>query len=103
MSSDDSSRSPDKSTATFWHACRFLAPHRGIVIISIICAFVVGLAFTSGLGTMLPILQVLIKGDTVQGWMDRQIVERRLGVKLIEEPSPCGLCAWKKIPPAKRA
>ena len=72
--------------ADFWRACRYLAPHRGIVITSIVCAFVVGAAFTSGLGTMLPILNVLIRGDTVQGWMDRQIVQDRLGVQLVDEP-----------------
>src|SRR5689334_2845993 len=49
-----------------------------------VCAIVVGLAFTTGLGTLLPIMQVLIKNGTVQDWVNRQIVENRLDVKLVD-------------------
>lgn len=69
----------------FWRACRYLIPHRKIVIISIVAAIIVGAAFTSGLSTMLPILRLLISGDTLQGWIDRTIVERRMGVMLAED------------------
>ena len=41
-------------------ALRYLMPHRRIVFTSIACAFVVSLAFTSGLSTMLPIVRLLI-------------------------------------------
>ncbi|HEV8292017.1 MAG TPA: ABC transporter ATP-binding protein [Tepidisphaeraceae bacterium] len=68
----------------FWRACRYLAPHRGLVIISIVCAFVVGAAFTGGLGTLLPIMQVLIKNGSVQDWVNRQVVESRLDVRLVD-------------------
>lgn len=81
MAKDRKNRKKD----AFWRACRYLAPHRGIVIISILCAFVVGIAFTSGLGTMLPIMQVLIKNGTVQDWVNRGIVEKRLDFRLSEE------------------
>src|SRR6266487_6981706 len=66
----------------FRRALRYLYPYRRIVIISIASAFLVGLIFTSGLAAMLPILRVLLNGDTLQGWVDRQIVEQRLGVSL---------------------
>src|SRR5688572_10879383 len=77
----------DKRLPHFWRALRFLAPHRRLVIISIGCAFLVGLTFTGGLSAMLPILRVLMNGDTVQGWAGRIVVEQRLGVKLADDPN----------------
>jgi ABC-type multidrug transport system fused ATPase/permease subunit len=83
MSSAD--RKKNKSTKDFWRACRFLWPHRGIVIASFLCAIVVGASFVGGLSTMLPIINVLVKGDSVQAWVDRQIVADRLGVRLMQD------------------
>ena len=87
MSADVSreERKKKKSNADFWRACRYLMPHRKIVIISIVCAFLVGLTFASGLGAILPILRILVNGDTTQGWVQRLAVEHRLGVKLAED------------------
>src|SRR4051812_43669106 len=68
----------------FWRACRYLAPHKTLVIISIVCAFVVGGAFTGGLATLLPIMQVLVKNGSVQDWVNRQVVEKRLHVRLVD-------------------
>src|SRR5207253_6075515 len=48
-------------------------------------AFLVGLTFASGLGAILPILRILVNGDTTQGWVQRLAVEHRLGVKLAED------------------
>src|SRR4051812_49301297 len=79
-------RTKRRKNADFWRAVGFLRPHWKIVAISIACAFIVGIAFTSGLSTMLPIMQVLIKGDSVQAWVDRQIVQNRLNVKLADDP-----------------
>src|SRR2546423_4544667 len=76
----------DQSAAYFWRALRYLAPHRRLVIISIACAFLVGLTFTGGLSTMLPILRVLMSGETVQIWAGRLIAEHRLNVKLADTP-----------------
>src|SRR5438552_56459 len=75
-----------RKNADFWRAVGFLRPHWKIVAVSVACAFIVGIAFTSGLSTMLPIMQVLIKGDSVQAWVDRQIVQKRLDVKLADDP-----------------
>src|ERR1700722_1875871 len=71
----------NKSTADFWRATRYLRPYTDIVIISIISALFVGLAMAGGLGTMLPVLSVLIKGDTVPNWINRQIVQKRLDLR----------------------
>src|SRR3954454_23559060 len=76
----------DKSVAYFWRALRYLAPHRRLVGISIGCAFLVGLTFTGGLSAMLPILKVLMNGETVQVWSGRLVAEHRLNVKLADTP-----------------
>src|SRR5205823_1398284 len=52
--------------------------------ISILAAFVVGAAFTGGLGTLLPIMQVLVKNGSVQDWVNRLVVENRLDVRLVD-------------------
>ncbi len=62
----------------FWRACRYLGPYRRIVTISAVSAFFMGLIYTGGLGAMLPILRVLVNGDTIQSWSDHQIAEKRL-------------------------
>ncbi len=78
-------RRKNKATPDFWRACRYLGPHRKIVTISVVCAFLVGLSFASGLGALFPILRILVNGDTVQGWVYRIAIESRLGVKLAED------------------
>ena len=70
-----------KGTADFWRACRFLYPYRGMVLISILCALFVSVTNTAGLGTMVPIMQVLMKHDTIANWANREIAQRRIGVK----------------------
>src|SRR5579862_535251 len=78
-------RKKAKGTAQFWRACRFLYPYRGMIIISFLCALFVGLTNTAGLSTMAPIMQVLVKGDTIATWADREIAQRRLGLRFSNE------------------
>src|SRR5437763_13367455 len=61
----------------FRRALRYLYPYRRIVAVSIAAAFLVGVIFTTGLAAMLPILRVLLNGDTLQGWVDRQIAQHQ--------------------------
>ena len=75
-------RRDKKNNAHFWRALNYLKPYRGFVIISIVCALFVGLAMTSGLGAMLPIIRVLINGDTVPNWIDRTIADGRMKVTI---------------------
>ena len=75
MSSDVSAEPRKRRKNTeFWRACRFLAPYRRIVIISIVCAFGVGFITTVGLSAMLPILQVLLKNQTIPAYVDQQLI-----------------------------
>jgi len=87
----------------FWRACRYLWPYRMMVGISIFCAFFVGLTLAGGLGGLLPILRVLINGDTVQGWAYRQVAEQRLGVKFAEKPDQIQIVRVDKNAPAAAA
>ncbi|MGA2232419.1 MAG: ABC transporter ATP-binding protein, partial [Tepidisphaeraceae bacterium] len=80
-------RRDKKNNANFWRALSYLRPYRPMVAVSIVCAVFVGLAMTSGLATMLPIVRVLINGDTVPAWVDRTVVDHRLGVKLNDDPA----------------
>jgi ABC-type multidrug transport system fused ATPase/permease subunit len=77
----------DKTYTAFWRAFRFLAPYRGLIAVSVACALFVGVAYAGGLGTMLPIMRVLIEGDTLKSWMDREAASARLGVKFADDPS----------------
>jgi hypothetical protein len=82
-----SARKKRRKNTEFWRSCRYLYPYRRIVTISVIAAFFVGLVFSSGLGAMLPILRVLVNGDTVKGWLDRSVIERKVGVTLTDDAS----------------
>src|SRR5688500_7090350 len=74
--------------ANFWRACRFLGPYRGLVIISVACALLNGLVFTTGLGPLLTIYRVLIECDTISVWVDRKIAEKQYGVTLSDAVPP---------------
>src|SRR3954454_24650840 len=72
----------------FWRACGYLGPYRRIVTISAVSAFLMGLIYTGGLGAVLPILRVLVNGDTVQSWTDRQLAEKRLEARIYVPERP---------------
>ena len=78
-------RPKDKSNTHFWRACRFLYPYRPLVAVSILCAVFVSGAFAGGLGTLMPIMRVFLNGDTLQSWVDREILQERLGVTLADQ------------------
>jgi ABC-type multidrug transport system fused ATPase/permease subunit len=84
-----------KNLDEFWRSVPFLFPYRTLIILSFVSAFFVGLAMAGGLGTMLPILRVLISGDTIPNWANRSIVESRLGVTLADDPTELRLVKVK--------
>ena len=85
MSEETTNPKPKKKVDAFLRALKHLWPHRRFVLVSILCAFVVGGVFTAGLGTMLPVMQILINGDTIEDWVNRKIVEERLQVRLADD------------------
>jgi ATP-binding cassette, subfamily B, bacterial MsbA len=78
-------RQKEKGAAHFWRACRYLYPYRRLVIVSILCAIFVSAAATVGLGTLLPVMSVLVKRGTIATWANRQIAAQRLGVHFSDE------------------
>ncbi|QOV91844.1 ABC transporter ATP-binding protein [Humisphaera borealis] len=76
---------PRKGTREFWRAMRFVWPYRRTILISITCAFFVGLAASASLAAITPVLRVLLNNQTVQQWVDASVVEKRLGVRLLED------------------
>jgi ABC-type multidrug transport system fused ATPase/permease subunit len=76
-----------KTYDSFWRATRYLFPYRGLITVSVLCALFVGIAYAGGLGTMLPIMRVLIEGDTLKSWVDREVAASRLGVKFSDDPA----------------
>jgi len=81
--SQDIPRKRGKNTH-FWRACRYLGPYRRLVITSIVSAFFVGFILTGGLSAMLPMIKVLIEGQTIQGWIDQRLFEKRVGVTIAD-------------------
>ena len=69
----------------FWRAMRFLLPYRAMIALSLAAALFVGLAMAGGFTTMLPVLNVLIHGDTVPNWVYRRVAADRLGVTFTPE------------------
>ena len=69
-----------RASQDFVQALRFLFPYWRIIALSLAAAVFVGLAMAGGFTTMLPVLSVLIKGDTVPNWVERRVVADRLGV-----------------------
>ncbi len=59
----------------FWRACRFLAPYRFYVVVSIFSALISGLVLTSGVGAMYPIVSAMTSDNprTVE-----QLVQEKL-------------------------
>ncbi|HEY1684882.1 MAG TPA: ABC transporter transmembrane domain-containing protein, partial [Tepidisphaeraceae bacterium] len=108
MSSSQSKKEKQKGRpGDFVKALSYLWPHRRLVIISTLCAMVCAVASVTGLSTMLPILQVFFKGDTVQAWVNREVTSYRMGVKLENDPHAVMIVATKAYfgdeGPAQRA
>lgn len=74
-----------KDKRYFWRAMRFVWPYRRTILTSVVCALFVGLAMSASLATLTPVLRVLLNNQTIQQWADESIVERRLGVRLLED------------------
>jgi ATP-binding cassette, subfamily B, bacterial MsbA len=75
-----------KSSREFWRACRFLWPYRKTVVISVACAFLTGLFTAGGLVTLVPLLNVLVEGKTVQQFAADKTAEYLLEHKVAAAP-----------------
>jgi subfamily B ATP-binding cassette protein MsbA len=95
-----------KDLVDFWRAARFLLPYRRKITISVVAAFFIGLAMAGGLGSIIPVLRVLISGDTIPSWINRTIAESRMDIKIASESSDLGtirVTAVEKTGPGQAA
>jgi subfamily B ATP-binding cassette protein MsbA len=74
-----------RAQADFFQAMTYLLPYRKIIALSLAAALFVGLAMAGGFTTMLPVLNVLIRGDTVPNWVYRRVASQRLGVTFADD------------------
>jgi ABC-type multidrug transport system fused ATPase/permease subunit len=74
----------NRRNTEFWRAAKYLFPYRRLVALSLICAFLAGTIMTSGIATIIPVIQVLIKGQTLQESVRQTIAGRVSG----GEPTP---------------
>ena len=86
----------DKSKRHFWRATAYLRKYKRLVIQSIIVALFAGGIFAGGLGVVLPVLRVLLNGDTPQMWIDRQIAEARWNVDLADDPESVRVLSFNR-------
>jgi ABC-type multidrug transport system fused ATPase/permease subunit len=76
-----------KKIRNFWRACRYLWPYRSKITVSVVAAIFVGFAMTGGLTTMIPIMRVMLSGDTMQALVYRRLAAQRLGVTFASDPT----------------
>jgi len=68
----------------WWRVLRGAWPYRWSVIISIICAFGVGLSYAAGVGVMLPVMKIFTSVEGVHGWANREGADKRLNVQILD-------------------
>lgn len=73
MPDDVKPKTKPSKHAALWRAMGFLAPYRTLVIISIACAVCMGAFATAGISAILPILKVLLEGETVGSFVAERI------------------------------
>src|SRR5689334_406424 len=67
----------------WWRVLRGVWPYKFLVIVSIVCAFGVGLSYAAGVGVMLPVLKIFISAEGVHGMAYRTAVEQRLNIRVL--------------------
>jgi ABC-type multidrug transport system fused ATPase/permease subunit len=64
------------SRGQFWRAFRFLWPYRRKVLLAVLCAMLTGAFTAGGLMSLVPLMSVLIRGQTVSGYVAERIAAR---------------------------
>ena len=72
--------------SAFWRSAKYLRPHIPMIAVSIACAVLVAASVVGSLTSILPIIKVLSRGDSVQSWANREIVSARIGAVLSDRP-----------------
>ena len=75
-------RKRSRDNRDFWRATRALLPYRRTVLISVLCAVLTGAFTAGGLVTLVPLMNVLVKDNTVASFADQIVVERQFSAQL---------------------
>ncbi len=88
----------DAAGSTFIHFRRLLGylwPHKRYMIPAMLCILIVAATYSFSIGSVLPVLTVMVQEHGLHGWVDQYLVEQRLRcrvtVESAPEPNPQGL------------
>jgi ABC-type multidrug transport system fused ATPase/permease subunit len=82
ITADDRQRAPSSWRGRdFWRLVRWTRPYRQHLILGLCCTVVFAGLHTVGIGGAFPVFQVLLEEEGLQGWADRAIAGKRLGVE----------------------
>ncbi len=74
--------SENKPGMTFIHFRRLLRytwPHRRFLFGAMACILVMAVTYSASIGSLLPVLKVLIEAEGLHGWVYRYVAQDRLG------------------------
>lgn len=62
--------------------CRYVWPHKRYLALSVVCAIGLAFSFSASVGSLLPLLKVMVEQEGLHGWYDREAAGERLGADL---------------------
>jgi len=74
-----------REPSTFRHFRRLLGyvwPHKRYLVPAVVCIFFLAFSYSASIGSILPVLTVLVKPQGLHGWVDQYIAEQRLKCEL---------------------
>lgn len=81
---EESAKKPLEST-TFKHFRRLLGyawPHKRYLLPAVACILIMAVTYSASIGSMLPLLTVMLKPEGLHGWVDQYVAEKRLECEL---------------------
>jgi ATP-binding cassette subfamily B protein/subfamily B ATP-binding cassette protein MsbA len=72
----------------FLRAVRMALAYRWTLAITLVCALMVGLLWGANIGTVYPFVEVAIKGQTLQQWVDREITDTQAHLQELRTSIP---------------
>ena len=73
----------DDGLRPFWRATRYLGAYKPMVVLSVVCALLASAMLTFSLASALPVMKILLEGETVAAWIDDRAIESRLDATLV--------------------
>ncbi len=81
-----------KDVSSFTHFKRILGyvwPHKRYLVPALICILIVAFTFSASIGSILPILTIMVQPQGLHGWAHEHVAEKRLNAELdIYTPAP---------------